>query len=171
MMKKSQAIQLICRILPHIAQVSCRLPRIDPIRQKEASYLTHVRGRIVRRRRHGGAIRSITSSACYSLRGGDLRQRQFEMGKCRPSPQGCTSSRRQANARRVSAAVLQSDNYSRWDPCIFRVDSVASDSEVDLPPIQDLFHPSSPAITPVPCRCIRTRDQSDWEYALCILSA
>ena len=48
---------------------------------------------------------------------------------------------------------------------------VASESEADLPSIQDLFHPSSPAITPVPCRCIRTRDQSDWEYALCILSA
>jgi len=41
----------------------------------------------------------------------------------------------------------------------------------DLPPIQSLFHPSSPAVTPVPCRCIRTRDQSDWEYALCVLSA
>jgi hypothetical protein len=48
---------------------------------------------------------------------------------------------------------------------------MASDSEADLPPIQSLFHPSSPAVTPVPCRCIRTRDQSDWEYALCILSA
>jgi len=41
----------------------------------------------------------------------------------------------------------------------------------DLPAIQSLFHPNSPAVTPVPCRGIRTRDQSDWEYALCILSA
>jgi hypothetical protein len=48
---------------------------------------------------------------------------------------------------------------------------VASDLEAELPPIQSLFDFGSPAITPVPCRCIRTRDQSDWEYALCILSA
>ncbi|KAI9512204.1 hypothetical protein F5148DRAFT_1164787 [Russula earlei] len=41
----------------------------------------------------------------------------------------------------------------------------------DLPPIQSLFHSSGPAITPVPCRSIRTRDQSDWDYAFCILSA
>lgn len=40
----------------------------------------------------------------------------------------------------------------------------------DLPAIQSLFHPNSPAVTPVPCRSIHTRDQSDWEYALCILS-
>jgi len=41
----------------------------------------------------------------------------------------------------------------------------------DLPPIQGLFDLGSPAITPVPCRCIRTRDESDWDYALGILSA
>lgn len=45
------------------------------------------------------------------------------------------------------------------------------DSEADLPAIQSLFRPNSPAVTPVPCRGIHTRDQSDWEYALCILSA
>jgi hypothetical protein len=54
---------------------------------------------------------------------------------------------------------------------IFKADSVASDSEADLPPIQSLFHLNSPTVTPVPCRCIRTRDQRDWEYAICILSA
>jgi hypothetical protein len=43
--------------------------------------------------------------------------------------------------------------------------------KAELPPIQSLFRLSTPAITPVPCRCIRTRDQRDWEYALCILSA
>jgi len=48
---------------------------------------------------------------------------------------------------------------------------VTSISEADLPATQSLFHPSSPAITPVPCRCISTRDHGDWEYALCILSA
>ena len=46
-----------------------------------------------------------------------------------------------------------------------------SDSEGDLPAIESLFRSNSPAVTPVPCRGIRTRDQSDWEYALCILSA
>ncbi|KAF8484914.1 hypothetical protein DFH94DRAFT_837050 [Russula ochroleuca] len=48
---------------------------------------------------------------------------------------------------------------------------VTTTAEADLPPVQSLFDSSSPAVTPVPCRCIRTRDQSDWEYALCILSA
>lgn len=38
------------------------------------------------------------------------------------------------------------------------------------PPIPSLFNQSGPAITPVPCRSIRTRDQSDWDYALCILT-
>lgn len=38
------------------------------------------------------------------------------------------------------------------------------------PPIPSLFDQSGPAITPVPCRCIRTRDQSEWDYALCILT-
>ncbi|KAI9466868.1 hypothetical protein BJY52DRAFT_1110889 [Lactarius psammicola] len=41
---------------------------------------------------------------------------------------------------------------------------------LDHPPIPNLFNQSGPAITPVPCRCIRTRDQSDWDYALCILT-
>jgi len=40
----------------------------------------------------------------------------------------------------------------------------------DIPPIQSLFHSNTPAVTPVPCRCICTRDQSYWDYALCILS-
>ncbi|KAF8272577.1 hypothetical protein EI94DRAFT_1769823 [Lactarius quietus] len=41
---------------------------------------------------------------------------------------------------------------------------------LDHPPIPSLFNQSGPAITPVPCRSIRTRDQSDWDYALCILT-
>ncbi|KAI0307305.1 hypothetical protein B0F90DRAFT_1814078 [Multifurca ochricompacta] len=40
-----------------------------------------------------------------------------------------------------------------------------------LPPIQSLFGSSSPAITPIPCHCIRSRDQKDWDYALNILTA
>jgi len=40
----------------------------------------------------------------------------------------------------------------------------------DLPPVQSLFDLHSPAITPVPCHHIRTRDERDWEYALCILT-
>ena len=47
---------------------------------------------------------------------------------------------------------------------------VSSDSEADLPPVQSLFDLHSPAITPVPCHHIRTRDERDWEYALCIMT-
>jgi diphthine-ammonia ligase len=44
------------------------------------------------------------------------------------------------------------------------------DLKADLPPVQSLFGSHSPAITPVPCRYIHTRDENDWDYALCILA-
>jgi hypothetical protein len=161
-----RAIQLICPALPYIAQVIA-----PPAVPTQRSWFLSLTRRIIRRRRHRGKIRSIAPSACHCLRCGDLRERQFELGECLSSPQGCSPHRRQAIACSVRAAVLQSDIYSRWSHCIIKVDPVASDLESDLPPVQSLFHPSSPAVTPVPCRRIRTRDQSDWEYALCILSA
>ncbi|KAH9062846.1 hypothetical protein EDB87DRAFT_1710829, partial [Lactarius vividus] len=44
--------------------------------------------------------------------------------------------------------------------------NVTATSNLDHPPIPSLFDHGGPAITPVPCRCIRTRDQRDWDYAL-----
>ncbi|KAI0269129.1 hypothetical protein BC834DRAFT_922815 [Gloeopeniophorella convolvens] len=36
---------------------------------------------------------------------------------------------------------------------------------------RDVFGPDGPAVTHIPCRSISTRDQNNWDYALCILTA
>ncbi|KAI0303257.1 hypothetical protein BC826DRAFT_903387 [Russula brevipes] len=71
-------------------------------------------------------------------------------------------------SRRLKAAAHLEDTLTRALSVrlLYNVTTIA----VDLPPIQDLFRSTSPAITPIPCRCIRTRDQANWDYALCILS-
>jgi len=89
----------------------------------------------------------------------------------------------------ASVAVICGRGSSNWANVSRRLEGVAhlegrltralsvrlfykvTTTAADLPPIQSLFHLSNPAITPVPCRRICTRDQSDWDYALCILSA
>jgi len=88
----------------------------------------------------------------------------------------------------ASAAVICGRGTSNWETVSQRLEAAThiegrltralsvrlfytAATIADLPAIQSLFRSNGPAVTPVPCRGIRTRDQSDWEYALCILSA
>ncbi|KAI0284373.1 hypothetical protein BGY98DRAFT_1087615 [Russula aff. rugulosa BPL654] len=75
----------------------------------------------------------------------------------------------------ASASVICGRGTSNWETVSQHLEATTHFEgrlmQADLPAIQSLFHSNSPAVTPVPCWGIRTRDQSDWEYALCILSA
>ncbi|KAH9179854.1 hypothetical protein EDB89DRAFT_1923539 [Lactarius sanguifluus] len=87
----------------------------------------------------------------------------------------------------ASGVVICGRGASRWKEVLRRLETTAhiegrlarslsmrlfyNVTATNHPPIPSLFgDQGGPAITPVPCRCIRTRDQSDWDYALCILT-
>jgi len=86
----------------------------------------------------------------------------------------------------ASGVVICGRGPSRWKEVLRRLETAAhiegrlarslsmrlfyNVTAMNHPSIPSLFNQSGPAITPVPCRCIRTRDQSDWDYALCILT-
>ncbi|KAH9077328.1 hypothetical protein EDB83DRAFT_2645725 [Lactarius deliciosus] len=86
----------------------------------------------------------------------------------------------------ASGVVICGRGASRWKEVLRRLETAAhiegrfarslsmrlfyNVTATNYPPIPSLFDQGGPAITPVPCRCIRTRDQSDWDYALCILT-
>ncbi|KAH9038864.1 hypothetical protein EDB84DRAFT_1478816 [Lactarius hengduanensis] len=86
----------------------------------------------------------------------------------------------------ASGVVICGRGASRWKEVLRRLETAAhiegrlarslsvrlfyNVTATNHPPIPSLFDQGGPAITPVPCRCIRTRDQSDWDYALCILT-
>jgi len=86
----------------------------------------------------------------------------------------------------ASVMVICGRGTSRWKEALRRLETAAHNegrlarslsmrlfyniTATNHPPIPSFFDQSGPAITPVPCRCIRTRDQSNWDYALCILT-